>query len=200
MILSIFHAPSKKEDNSRNSMGVSVRSTFQKVQRINELEILYASFMLSLRYHLCDFETDYTSAKNQYYVRGFMLLIFFHTHSKKNEYPRNRMGNSVRSTFQKVQRIHELEFPYASFMLSLRYHLCGFYTDYASTKKSPKRLCYVNTMLLRLVMILCCYGSQYLLCFYEETLSSYCYTFTRTYIFKGLVTLLNFRKHMNMIF
>ena len=153
MILSIFHAPSKKEENSRNSMGVSVRSTFQKVQRINELEFSYASFMLSLRYHLCDFETDYTSAKNRYYVGGFMLLIFFHTHLKKKEYPRNGMGGSVRSTFQKVQRIHELEFSYACFMLSLRYRLCSFNTDYASTKKSPKHLCYVNTMLLCLFML-----------------------------------------------
>ena len=82
-----------------------------------------------------------------------MLIVLFHTNLNKKEDPRNGMGGSVRSKFQKVQRIHELECLYASFMLSLRYRLCGFYTDYASTKKSPKKLCYVNTMLLCLFML-----------------------------------------------
>ena len=63
------------------------------------------------------------------------------------------IGGSVWSTFQKVQRIHELEFSYASFMLLLSYRLCGFYTDYALTNKSPKKLCYVNTMLIYLFML-----------------------------------------------
>ena len=84
---------------------------------------------------------------------GFMIPGLFHAPSKKEEDSRNRMGGLVRSTFKKVQRIHELEFLYASFMLSLCYRLCSFYTDYASTKKSPKKLCYVNTMLLYLFML-----------------------------------------------
>ena len=89
-------------------------------------------------------------------------------------------------------------------MLLLCYHYVIVYAvftkGYALTKKFLKKLCYVNTMLLCLFMLWYCYGSQYLLCLYEETFSSYCYTFTRTHIFKGLVTLLNLRNHMNMIF
>ena len=141
MILSLFRAPSKKEEDLRNRMGGSVRSKFQKVQRIHELECLYASFMLSLRYHLCGFYKGYASTKKRYYVGGFMLLIILHTYSKKKEDPRSGMGGSVRSTSPKVQRIHELEFSYASFMLLIRYRLCGFYVYYASKKKSPKKLC-----------------------------------------------------------
>ena len=84
---------------------------------------------------------------------GFMLPGIFYTPSNKEEDSQNMMGSSVRSTFQKVQRIHALEFSYASFMLSLRYRLCGFYMDYASTNNYPKKMCYVNTMLLRLFII-----------------------------------------------
>ena len=62
----------------------------------------------------------------------------------KDEKYRTSKGGSVRSKIQKVQRIHELEFLYASFMISLCYCLCGFYTDYASTNNSPNMLCYVN--------------------------------------------------------
>ena len=54
---------------------------------------------------------------------------------RKDENLRNRAGGSVQSIFQKVQRIHELEFSYASFLLLLRYCLCLLYTDYAYTKK-----------------------------------------------------------------
>ena len=64
---------------------------------------------------------------------------------KKDDNSLNRIGGSVRSTIQKVQIIHELEFLYASFMISLCYRLCVFYTDYASTKKSPNNLCHVNS-------------------------------------------------------
>ena len=70
---------------------------------------------------------------------GFMIPGLFHASSKKGLDSRNRMGGSVRSTFQKVQRGHQLECSYASFMLSLRYYLCLFYTNYDSTKKQ----CYV---------------------------------------------------------
>ena len=69
---------------------------------------------------------------------------------RKEDDLRNRMGGSVWSTIQKVQRIHEIGFLYAYFLLSLRYHFCGLYTDYASTLKSPKKLCYVNTMIMLL--------------------------------------------------
>ena len=68
-------------------------------------------------------------------LRSFMILSLFYTIPKKDDDSRNRMGGSVRSTFQKVQIIHELEFSYASFLLSLRYPLYKLYTDYASTKK-----------------------------------------------------------------
>ena len=44
MILGIFHATSKKEEDSRNRVGVSVRSTFQKVERIHELEFFVCFF------------------------------------------------------------------------------------------------------------------------------------------------------------
>ena len=72
------------------------------------------------------------------------------TNPQKDDYPRNSTGGEVQSTFQKVKIIHELEFLYASFMLSLCYCLCVLYTDYASTKKSQKNFCYVNTMFLNL--------------------------------------------------
>ena len=86
---------------------------------------------------------------------------------RKDDDLRNRMGGLVWSTFQKVQRIHELEFLYASFLLSFRYCSCILYTDYASTKKSPKKLCYVINMLLPFFVLWCCYGLQYMVCLYE---------------------------------
>ena len=54
---------------------------------------------------------------------------------QKDDDSRDRMGGLVWSTIQKVQRVHQLECSYASFMLSLRYYLCLFYTNYDSTKK-----------------------------------------------------------------
>ena len=72
---------------------------------------------------------------------------------RKDDDLRNKMGGLVWSTFQKVQIIHELEFLYASFMISISYCLCGVYTAYASTKKYPNKLCYINTMHLRLFML-----------------------------------------------
>ena len=65
----------------------------------------------------------------------FMLISIFLTSSQKEDNSSNRMGGWVRSTFQAIQRIHEIEFSNASFMLSLHYRLCGFYKDYASIKK-----------------------------------------------------------------
>ena len=93
-----------------------------------------------------------------------MILGLFHAPSKKEVDSRNRMGGLVRSTSQIVEIIHELEFLYASFMLSLHYRSCVFYNDYAMKKMSPKKLCYVNNMLLCLFMLLWFYGSQYLSC------------------------------------
>ena len=133
---------------------------------------------------------------------------------QKDENSRNRKGGSARSIFQKIQRIHELAFLYASFMLLLRHFLCLLYTNSASTKK----LCYVVLWLLVSFIILqiscvtliicfyvyfmlwCCYDSQYVLCFYEETFSPYCFTCTQKHIFNGLVTILDFSKHNNMLF
>ena len=100
MILGLFHSPSKKEEDLRNRIGGSGWLTFQKAQRVHELEFLYASFMLSLRYHLRGFYKDYDSTKKQSYVGDFMIIIIFHTHLKKKEDPRNGMGGSVWSTFQ----------------------------------------------------------------------------------------------------
>ena len=57
----------------------------------------------------------------------------------KDDDSRNWTGGSVRSTIQKVQRVHQLECSYDLFMLLLRYHLCLFYKNYSSTKKE----CYV---------------------------------------------------------
>ena len=82
-----------------------------------------------------------------------MILVIFNSPPKKEEDSINMIVGSVQSTFQKVQIIHELEFLYAPFMISLRYHLCNFYTDYALTKKYPKKLCYVNTIILCLFML-----------------------------------------------
>ena len=52
----------------RNRMGGSVWSTIQKAHRINQLECLYASLMLSLRYYLCLFYTYYAYTKKKCYV------------------------------------------------------------------------------------------------------------------------------------
>ena len=62
---------------------------------------------------------------------------------QKDDDSRDWMGGSVRSKIQKVQRVHQLEFSYASFMILLRYYFCLFYTNYASTKKQ----CYVVSCL-----------------------------------------------------
>ena len=86
-------------------------------------------------------------------LRCFVLISLFFTSSNKEDSLINSMGGSVRSSFQKVQRIDELKFLYASFMLSLRYRSCGFYKGYDLTKKSLKKLCYVNTMLICLFML-----------------------------------------------
>ena len=76
MLISLFFTSSKKEDNLNNRMGGSVRSTFQKVQRIDELEFSYASFMLSLHYRLCGFYKEYASAKNRYYMVLWLWFSF----------------------------------------------------------------------------------------------------------------------------
>ena len=47
---------------------------------------------------------------------------------QKDDYLRNWMGGLVRWTIQKLQRVHQLECLYASFMILLRYYLCLFYT------------------------------------------------------------------------
>ena len=118
MLVSLFFTSSKKGDNPSNRMGGSVRSIFQEVLRIHELEFSNASFMLSL--HLFSLSIMqflqglwYTKAAILY---GFMILGLFHAPSKKEVDSRNRMGGLVRSTFHKVERIHELE-----------YFVCFFY-------------------------------------------------------------------------
>ena len=68
MLISLFFTSSNNEDNTSNRMGGSVQSTFQKVQRTNELDFLYPSFMLSLHYRLFGFYKDYDSAGKRYYM------------------------------------------------------------------------------------------------------------------------------------
>ena len=129
--VTLFHAhqyifnSSKKGGNLSNRMGGLVRSTFQEVQRIHELEFSNASFMLSL--HLFSLSIMrflqgfwYTKSAILY---GFMILGLFCAPSKKEVDSRNRMGGLVQSTFKEVQIIHELEFSNASFMLSLHFFL-----------------------------------------------------------------------------
>ena len=144
--------------------------------------------MLSLRYYLCLFYTNCASTKKQCYVVSCSSVYFL---------PPQRMG-TIRAIgwevwfcqhFRGSREFMGFKFSYASFMLSLHYRSCGFYKDYAMTKMSPQKLCCFNTMILCLLMLRWCYGSQYLSCLFEETLSSYCYNFTRTHIFKGVVTL-----------
>ena len=72
---------------------------------------------------------------------GFMILGLFHSSSKKEVDSRNRMGVSVLSTFQKVERIHELEFFVCLFYAIITLSFMRFYKDYAMTKMSPKKLC-----------------------------------------------------------
>ena len=45
------------------------------------------------------------------------------------------IGALGRSKTQKVQRVNQFSFSYASIMLLLRYYLYLFYTNYVSTKK-----------------------------------------------------------------
>ena len=111
--------------------------------------------MLLLFYHYIIVYADYIGIM---LLRRSDIMWFYASRSlsypsKKDEDLWNRIGGSVCPIFQRVQIIYEIEFSYASFMLSLRCHLCVFYTDYASTKNSPKKFCYVNTILLRLFML-----------------------------------------------
>ena len=72
-------------------------------------------------------------------VKGLQTRCSNMSKPQKDDDSRDWMGSSVRSTIQKVHRVHQLECSYASFMLSLRYYLCLFYTKHASTKEQ----CYV---------------------------------------------------------
>ena len=75
---------SKNEDNLSNRMGGLVRSEFQKVQRIHELEFLNDIFMLSLHYRLCGFYKDYAFEKKQYYmVLWFSVSFILHQRRKR---------------------------------------------------------------------------------------------------------------------
>ena len=70
----------RKDDGSRNRMGGSFRSKFQRVQRIYELQFLYVSFMQLLCYCLCILYTGYASSKmslnNLCYVTTIILRLF----------------------------------------------------------------------------------------------------------------------------
>ena len=66
----------QKDDDSSNWIVGSVQSKIQKVQRVNQLECLYASFMLSLRYYSWSFYTNYASTKNQCYLVSCLSFNF----------------------------------------------------------------------------------------------------------------------------
>ena len=72
-------------------------------------------------------------------LKGLQTRYSNMTKPQKDDDLSDRMGGSLRSKIQKVQRTHQLESTYASFMLLSCYYLCLFYTKYASTKKQ----CYV---------------------------------------------------------
>ena len=72
-------------------------------------------------------------------VEGLMSKPGKDDNLEKDNDSRDWIGGSDLSKIQKVQRVHQLECLYASIILSLRYSLCLFYTNYASTKKQ----CYV---------------------------------------------------------
>ena len=168
----------------------------QKIRRYRDF-ISFHFRMLPLCYHYVIIYAYFTQIMllQRSSVMLFHAHQYFFAYSKNEDNSRNRMGGLVLSTFQGVHLIHGVKFSYASFMLSLRYRSCGSYKDYTMTKISPKKLCYVNNMLLCLFMLKWCYGSQYLSWLFLETLSSCCYTFTRTHIFEGVVTLWNSSNH-----
>ena len=141
-----------KYDDSRDLIGCSGLSKTQKVQRIHQIECSYASIMLSLRYCLCLFYTNYDSTNKQCCVVSCSPVYFL---------PPQIMGTiqaigwevQFCQHFRGSREFMRFKFLYASFMISLHYRSCGFYKDYAMTKMSPKNLCYVNTMLLCLFML-----------------------------------------------
>ena len=83
----------------------------------------------------------------------------------KDDDSRNRMGGSVWSTIQKVQRIHEIGFLYAYFLLSLRYHFCGLYTDMLLHWSLQRSYVTLILWLCFYFMLWCCDVSQYILWF-----------------------------------
>ena len=103
--------------------------------------------MLLLWYHYVIFYADVTRIILLQRSPQRIVVMLIPEPLKDDDSP-SRMGGLLRSKIQKVQIIHKLEFSYASFVLSLCYRLCGFYTDYALKKKSSKKLCYVTTTLL----------------------------------------------------
>ena len=123
--------------------------------------------MLSLWYYLCLFYTNYASTKKQCYVVSCSSVYILPPQIMGTIWS---IGWDVRfcQYFRGSREFMSFNFSYASFMLSLRYCACGFYKDYAMTKMSPKKFCYVNTMLLCLFMLWWCYGSQYLSCLFEK--------------------------------
>ena len=58
-------------------MGGLVRSSFQKVQIIDELKVLYASFMLSFSYRLCGLYKGNASTKKSLKKLCMLILCFY---------------------------------------------------------------------------------------------------------------------------
>ena len=107
----------QKDDDSLDWMGGSVWSTIQKVQRVHQLECLYASFMISLRYYLCLFYTNYASTKKQCYFVSCLSVYFLPSQRRRTI---REIGWEVRLVhhFRKSRELMSLNFC----MLLLCYH------------------------------------------------------------------------------
>ena len=152
---------SDKEDDLSNRMRGSVRSTFQKVQRINELEFSYDF----LCYHYIIVYALFT----QIMILQRSYIIWFYDSQSLSCSPKvgrefekkdGRFGlfNISEGTDNSWAR-SSIFFFYAIITLSFM----QVYKDYVSTKKSPNKFYYVNNVILCSFMIWCCYCSQYLL-------------------------------------
>ena len=94
----------QKYDDSRDWIGGSVRSTIQKVQGVHQLEWLYDSFMLSLRYYSYLFCTKYDSKKKQCYVVSCLSVYFLPPQRRRKS---REIGWEVRFG-QHLRRFREL--------------------------------------------------------------------------------------------
>ena len=145
------------------------------------------------------FYQDYASEKKLYYMVLWLSVSFMLPQRRKRI---REIGWEVRfgQHFRRYREFTSLNFR----MLLLFYHYVIVYAVFTRImlwQRNLQRSC--------VTLILCFYVYSWYefvmvhsiyYAYMRKTFSSYCYTFTRTHIFKGLVTLLNFRNHTNMIF